>query len=1352
MTNSMYKYDYIYTFICSCMMYLNTLNAGLLYDDETGVVRNPCVVDKRSTIYDVFRSDFWGYPLHMAASHKSYRPITTLSFRIQVQYINGNKKNSDIADVNETHVVPNSRRLHLVNILLFATVSACFCNLVHTVFPSPRYNTRDKNAVRLAVLLFIAHPVHTEAVANIVGRCELLSALFMLLSFSTYINYIATGFYGVDYTSGLKKKKPPEENCFKKDARSKLLVTVLHSIFWYALSIILVTLAMLSKEQGVTGIGLWFIIDVIYLIVELNFDIQKIQNEKYKNSVNSSTSIFSHIEHIISNHWKLFVYFLFRQIINLLILTAIVYQRVQMNTHLPVFSKLENPIAIEPNIYTRVLSYSYINTCNIFFFIFPWNLAIDWSAGYPFELITSIFDGRLILPFFTIVIVSLILLDITFGTKIFFQNIKNRLYFLFGLSIMIITFIPSSNMFFPVGFIWAERVLFAPSFGFVIMYGHVISTINHAVFRTTDERNHSNYNNNTNQRKQNKNIEGGINVINNTAKQNLLYYVRSNIFPAIILFMFVIRTICRNNDWENGFKLYTSAVKTLPLNPRNHHGIATFYSHYKDKAKNAEEHFLKAIELYDKYGESMNSLAMLYETTNRTEEAIEMYRKAIVASPGLYRPFVNLANILEETALNSLDRNNKNKSDSSNFPLERLKEAEKHFFEAAMLPTVVTDRRYNILVRLGILRLRIGEFIKAADAFQQAVAVQGVTDVTALNILATMHVAAGRFDTAIEMYKRVIDKSLKTPQHLKNNEIYNKAMENLKTIKDHGNEYFQKKIKMSFCTRMLPSVRKKLEQIPLNGILEEHLVAKKNIVLLVFEDQTIRGVTEPFCENNLFGSEQCEMLIKKLEMEKRILQVEANGKPLGEVRYNVILDNREPLTFSMDGKEVTLLIKPNDDPVVIASEICKKHLMREEDCLILQQAVSTKRDISIANIKERFDRNPFNVQMNICKEQILAEARALYNYLEEGNTQKIVKPMEKRKSLKKYSNMTLGALGMVYYEEGKRVANDEQRYDLARIYIRYGIFFSAMLIADIGADEAKSRIGIDFGKMISDILSISNHLKKYVNPSSIWKKAMAIDSVRSAPKPNRVAIVSMCQYDPSKTSLGMLSIHNKMVYKNRHGYSLFIESTTPDNTRPIAWGKIKVVQKYFQIGKEQSKFDWVVWVDCDSFFMNTKLQLNLLLSDTMTENRDLIVSEDGMMLNTGFFAIRTKSKWIDSFLNDVYYDDDENSSNDSRNFVNPMVFIWHPWWEQASMMFLLRHMDQIVKDEYVKYYPQRILNSYPKEYSNPVHDHFTKRDDLTGSGAEHDIDFIVAFSGCKTYISSEECNKLYELYANLSET
>jgi hypothetical protein len=41
--------------------------------------------------------------------------------------------------------------------------------------------------------------------------------------------------------------------------------------------------------------------------------------------------------------------------------------------------------------------------------------------------------------------------------------------------------------------------------------------------------------------------------------------------------------------------------------------------------------------------------------------------------------------------------------------------------------------------------------------------------------------------------------------------------------------------------------------------------------------------------------------------------------------------------------------------------------------------------------------------------------------------------------------------------------------------------------------------------------------------------------IESHPTPN-VTIVSLCQYDPGKTPLGMLSIHNKIEYANRHGY------------------------------------------------------------------------------------------------------------------------------------------------------------------------------------------------------------------------
>ena len=57
-----YKYDFVAAFFLSCLLYGNTYNAGLLYDDETAILRNPCVVDKRSTLGDVFNSDFGGIP------------------------------------------------------------------------------------------------------------------------------------------------------------------------------------------------------------------------------------------------------------------------------------------------------------------------------------------------------------------------------------------------------------------------------------------------------------------------------------------------------------------------------------------------------------------------------------------------------------------------------------------------------------------------------------------------------------------------------------------------------------------------------------------------------------------------------------------------------------------------------------------------------------------------------------------------------------------------------------------------------------------------------------------------------------------------------------------------------------------------------------------------------------------------------------------------------------------------------------------------------------------------------------------------------------------------------------------
>jgi hypothetical protein len=46
-----------------------------------------------------------------------------------------------------------------------------------------------------------------------------------------------------------------------------------------------------------------------------------------------------------------------------------------------------------------------------------------------------------------------------------------------GLSMLVIPFIPASNLFFPVGFVVAERVLYIPSMGFCIVVALGISVV-----------------------------------------------------------------------------------------------------------------------------------------------------------------------------------------------------------------------------------------------------------------------------------------------------------------------------------------------------------------------------------------------------------------------------------------------------------------------------------------------------------------------------------------------------------------------------------------------------------------------------------------------------------------------------------------------------------------------------------------------------------------------------------------------------------------------------------------------------------------------------------------------------------
>ena len=70
--------------------YIEALEGEFAYDDGAAIVKNKDVNGNNSNAYtDIWSHDFWGQDLRNESSHKSYRPLTTLSFKWQYQFSQG---------------------------------------------------------------------------------------------------------------------------------------------------------------------------------------------------------------------------------------------------------------------------------------------------------------------------------------------------------------------------------------------------------------------------------------------------------------------------------------------------------------------------------------------------------------------------------------------------------------------------------------------------------------------------------------------------------------------------------------------------------------------------------------------------------------------------------------------------------------------------------------------------------------------------------------------------------------------------------------------------------------------------------------------------------------------------------------------------------------------------------------------------------------------------------------------------------------------------------------------------------------------------------------------------------------
>ena len=145
-------------FAFAALLYANSLNNGFVLDDRSLVERNP-LIQRLGRIPVLFQSDYWEPKLKSGL----YRPVVMTTYALN--FAVGKR---------------NPKGYHLINIGLHAGVSV----LVWLLY---RRLSGDALSAAAAAFVFAAHAIHTEAVANVVGRAELLTALLVLVSLLAYV-------------------------------------------------------------------------------------------------------------------------------------------------------------------------------------------------------------------------------------------------------------------------------------------------------------------------------------------------------------------------------------------------------------------------------------------------------------------------------------------------------------------------------------------------------------------------------------------------------------------------------------------------------------------------------------------------------------------------------------------------------------------------------------------------------------------------------------------------------------------------------------------------------------------------------------------------------------------------------------------------------------------------------------------------------------------------------------------------------------------------------------------------------------------------------------------------------------
>jgi Flp pilus assembly protein TadD len=293
----------------------------------------------------------------------------------------------------------NPDSFHLVNRLLHVLICLGIFWTLRRLIPEPR------STAFFASLLFAVHPIQVEAITYLTGRFDALAMLFFVYAWFYFIRS--------RLSSGPPSIKP------------------------YVLSLLFYTLALYSKENAITWLGVVFLTELVYF---------------------AHGDIREFLRRLRQDFWRVYPGYFALTIGYLVVRSHIL--RILAVASAPF---TDNPL-VNPSFLIRVLTPLKVLFQSLGLFFWPIHFSSDYSYN-QIPLITR-WNSPAALVVFLLTAVLLLLLAWSY---------RRLPPLFFGLGFFLVTYSVVSNIVIPIGTIRADRFLYLPGLGLCLLVGWAVA-------------------------------------------------------------------------------------------------------------------------------------------------------------------------------------------------------------------------------------------------------------------------------------------------------------------------------------------------------------------------------------------------------------------------------------------------------------------------------------------------------------------------------------------------------------------------------------------------------------------------------------------------------------------------------------------------------------------------------------------------------------------------------------------------------------------------------------------------------------------------------------------------------------